>query len=293
MAAGGRAAAPAAGAGELRAGAARARRAAAPFAQAMWTESYEAEQHLLHLGLSTEPVCWTLCGFASGYLSYCHGRSIYCLEERCRGKGDAVCRMVGPAERGVGRRACSRASPYYEPDAVNEALGELAQELKRAERRLASRARALERATVHEAETGLVARERGDAARRSTSRGAWRRWTRRVLLTRRERRRQGALARLVHDALGARAAGPFVARQLRGGARGAARERAVRPRPRRVHRRDAGPAGPVRGGQRRHAAARRDRRAAAGHAGEAAARAAGARGAARRREPTRGPSTCA
>src|SRR5215831_476480 len=32
-----------------------------------WFASYEAEQHLLHLGRADEPVCWTLCGLASGY----------------------------------------------------------------------------------------------------------------------------------------------------------------------------------------------------------------------------------
>src|SRR5437870_2377589 len=31
-----------------------------------WRVSYEAEQHILHLGLADYPVCWTLCGLASG-----------------------------------------------------------------------------------------------------------------------------------------------------------------------------------------------------------------------------------
>src|ERR1043165_1883811 len=62
-----------------------------PFAEAIWRDSYEAEQHLLHLGRADEAVCWTLCGFASGYLSSANGRDIYCLEESCVGKGDAVC----------------------------------------------------------------------------------------------------------------------------------------------------------------------------------------------------------
>ena len=39
-----------------------------PFAYSLWHDSYEAEQHVLHLGRDEEPVCWTLCGFASGYL---------------------------------------------------------------------------------------------------------------------------------------------------------------------------------------------------------------------------------
>ena len=37
-----------------------------PFAEALWHDSYEAEQHLLHLGRAEEPVCWSLTGFASG-----------------------------------------------------------------------------------------------------------------------------------------------------------------------------------------------------------------------------------
>ena len=41
--------------------------------------SYEAKQHLLHLGRADSPVCWTLCGLASGYLSRATGKEIYVL----------------------------------------------------------------------------------------------------------------------------------------------------------------------------------------------------------------------
>ncbi len=57
--------------------------------------------------------------------------------------------------------------------------------------------------------------------------------------------------------------------QLRGAARDAARERAVRPREGLVHRGGGAPAGPVRAGRRGHAVPRRDRRDLAGHPGEA------------------------
>jgi transcriptional regulator with GAF, ATPase, and Fis domain len=53
------------------------------FAVADWIESYEAEQHRLCVGPSTEPVCWTLCGFASGYMTAVHQRPVYAVEERC------------------------------------------------------------------------------------------------------------------------------------------------------------------------------------------------------------------
>ena len=58
---------------------------------------------------------------------------------------------------------------------------------------------------------------------------------------------------------------------LLGAAGAAARERAVRPRARRVHRRAAAEAGPVRDRRRRHGVPRRDRRDDAGAAVEAAA----------------------
>ena len=83
------------------------------------------------------------------------------------------------------------------------------------------------------------------------------------------------VARAIHG-LSGRAEGPVRQRQLRGAARDAARERAVRPREGRLHRRAPEQEGPLRGGARRHALPRRDRRDVARDAGEAAARAAGA-----------------
>ncbi|HSM92602.1 MAG TPA: XylR N-terminal domain-containing protein, partial [Anaeromyxobacteraceae bacterium] len=61
--------------------------------------SYEAEQHLAHLGRSDVAVCWTTCGLLSGLLSRMEGRRIYVLEGHCAGKGDAACRLLArPAE---------------------------------------------------------------------------------------------------------------------------------------------------------------------------------------------------
>ena len=90
------------------------------------------------------------------------------------------------------------------------------------------------------------------------------------------------VARALHDREPAQ--GPAVRRgQLRRAPRDAARERAVRPREGRVHRRAPRQEGPLRGGRRRHDLPRRDRRHPAGDAGAAAPRPAGGRGQARRR----------
>jgi DNA-binding NtrC family response regulator len=109
-----------------------------PFAEAIWHESYEAEQHLLHVGQSDEPVCWTLCGFASGYLSCCNGHEILCVEERCAGKGDALCTMVGRPREEWGPDQAPRFA-YFERECMEVALKRVTGALRRAERRLKSR----------------------------------------------------------------------------------------------------------------------------------------------------------
>ena len=58
-------------------------------------DSYEAEQHLAHLGRSEFGVCWTICGLTSGYLSRALGKEIYVLEDHCIGRGDAACHLIG------------------------------------------------------------------------------------------------------------------------------------------------------------------------------------------------------
>jgi DNA-binding NtrC family response regulator len=109
-----------------------------PFAEGLWRESYEAEQHLLHVGQSDEPVCWTLCGFASGYLSCANGREILCIEDRCAGKGDALCTMVGrPREEWGDAQAPLFA--YYERECLEAGLKRVTLALRRVERRLKSR----------------------------------------------------------------------------------------------------------------------------------------------------------
>jgi two-component system response regulator HydG len=63
-------------------------------AEAVWTDSYEAEQHLKHIGLSDTPVCWTLIGYAGGYSSAVFGSDVFCFETECLGRGDARCYAV-------------------------------------------------------------------------------------------------------------------------------------------------------------------------------------------------------
>ncbi|MBL8150300.1 MAG: sigma 54-interacting transcriptional regulator [Blastocatellia bacterium] len=60
-----------------------------------WRNSYEAEQHLRHIGNSDVPVCWMLTGYAAGYMSAVMGRRVVYIEKECVAKGDSVCSFHG------------------------------------------------------------------------------------------------------------------------------------------------------------------------------------------------------
>ena len=76
-----------------------------------WRVSYEAEQHILHLGLADYPVCWTLSGLVSGYLSFATGGEVYALEDRCMGKGDTACHVT-PGVRAAASASSGEASSF-------------------------------------------------------------------------------------------------------------------------------------------------------------------------------------
>ncbi|MDP1823823.1 MAG: sigma-54-dependent Fis family transcriptional regulator [Archangium sp.] len=176
-----------------------------PFAEAVWHDSYEADQHLLHHGQAEECVCWTLAGFASGYLSKAQGRTVYCIEETCRGKGDPMCRMVGryredwPAEQ-------QAFFTFYESECLNEALTQLQVQLKKVDRRLAQRRRELE---VEQDESGLIIRSEAMKTLLAQARRVAGVDTS-LLLQGESGAGKERIARYIHDASG-RQAGPFVA----------------------------------------------------------------------------------
>jgi DNA-binding NtrC family response regulator len=123
-----------------------------------WHVSYEAEQHLLHLGRAEDSVCWTLCGLASGYLSAATGKEMVAIEDRCMGKGDSSCRVAIKSVDEWGGSAQDQQA-FFRREGIDSALEEVTQALKLAERRLRERTRLLARvARVEEDPSNLVAR---------------------------------------------------------------------------------------------------------------------------------------
>jgi two-component system, NtrC family, response regulator HydG len=174
-----------------------------------WRVSYEAEQHLLHLGLADYPVCWTLCGLASGYISFSTGKEMAAIEDRCMGKGDPACHVtIKPVDQ-WGAGFGDQLSVFKRED-LDTALTEVAQALKRTEHQLRERTRKLAQvAKVEDDPVGIVARS-PEMRRVMGLAGTIAKVDSTVLITGESGTGKERVARFVHDH-SACADGPFVA----------------------------------------------------------------------------------
>jgi two-component system response regulator HydG len=174
-----------------------------------WKVSYEAEQHLLHQGRAEYPVCWTLCGLASGYLSSSMEKEIVTIEDRCLGKGDQACHVVARTREEWGE-AIDDHLPYFQNRTIDASLKHVAEVLKRTEKKLQERSRHLAGvAGLEEGPAGIMTRSESmkrvvEQAKRMAGVEST------VMISGESGAGKERIARLLHD-LSARSGGPFIA----------------------------------------------------------------------------------
>ena len=179
----------------------------------MITASFEAEQHLAHLGRSDSTTCWMICGLLSGYLSEVTEQEIFVLEERCLGRGDAVCHLLGRTRDAWGDTRADELRFFHSEhlkDWLDASLHQVTETLKQVEQRLHDTKRAIARvANDHGDPDGLVVRS--PAMRRLLDlAGRVAKVDSTLLITGESGTGKERIARFVHDE-SARARGPFVA----------------------------------------------------------------------------------
>ncbi len=113
------------------------------FMEVDWIDSAEADEHLIELGWSDKPVCWSMTGYASGYASLCTGRSIYFVEKECRATGKKHCTVVGKDRESWGKEI----EPYlkfFEAEDIKGTVRKLTEELREKMKELSIQRRELE-----------------------------------------------------------------------------------------------------------------------------------------------------
>jgi DNA-binding NtrC family response regulator len=100
-----------------------------PEIEIRWENSHETEQHLRHLGKATEPACWTLTAYASGYFSACLEDEVYFIEAECRATGGAHCRAIGKTRASWGT-ALDPYLPYFKASSVQDKIARLEQTVR-------------------------------------------------------------------------------------------------------------------------------------------------------------------
>jgi transcriptional regulator with AAA-type ATPase domain len=124
--------------------------------------SYEAEQHLLHFGRSDSAVCWTISGLTSGYVSRTAGKDIYVLEDRCMGRGDAACHLLGRTPEQWGDERAEELRFFLAKrleECLDVSLRRVTETLKKAEKKLRAHRRTLVRVAPDvEEPLGIVAK---------------------------------------------------------------------------------------------------------------------------------------
>ncbi len=96
-----------------------------------WINSNEAEEHIKLFGYSTEPVCHSLVGYASGYLSTIMEKQVIARETECVAMGAERCHWVcKTVEEWDEDPFIEKERHYYKSDRINDELIETYEKLR-------------------------------------------------------------------------------------------------------------------------------------------------------------------
>ncbi|MBL3556353.1 MULTISPECIES: sigma-54-dependent Fis family transcriptional regulator [Marinobacter] len=91
-----------------------------------WQGSWEAESHIQNFGIDDYAACWSLAGYASGYVTRYFNRFVVFREEQCLCCGDDKCSIVGkPAEEWDDEDYIK----LFKPDNIDREIRELREEV--------------------------------------------------------------------------------------------------------------------------------------------------------------------
>ena len=85
-----------------------------------WIDSFEANEHKKHHGISNTPACHTLTGYASGYMSTICRKNIIVKEITCIAKGDAECSFEMRLQEAWGPEIQEELKYYHETNIIEE-----------------------------------------------------------------------------------------------------------------------------------------------------------------------------
>lgn len=105
-----------------------------------WHDSYEAKQYLQHFPIHSEPVCYFLEGYASGYCSTSLGKKVVFKEVECIGKGDPHCHFIG--------KTLDLWGDEISPELVDYAREDIGDELDQAHKRIERQSEILKRGNL-------------------------------------------------------------------------------------------------------------------------------------------------
>ena len=176
--------------------------------EVVWHDSWEADEQRLDGRLAAAPACWMLVGYASGYASFCLGRDVFFIEQKCRAVGARACRAVGQDRASWGQEvepllAC------FQADDIQGQIRDLTRALKEKMREVERQRRQIDRLDSGKS-TALVEvhsesfRQVVDLAHRAA------RYDSSVLITGDSGVGKELMARYIHRALPC-ASGPFLA----------------------------------------------------------------------------------